>query len=90
MTHSFYAVMGGFTFTMREGSKVYIPDDRDRNQVTLRHEALRFVAEHEPSVIPKLTASAIIDKSNASVFVKIITLFQGKPVIQITCTVDGY
>lgn len=78
MTHSFYAVMGGFTYTLREGSRVYLPDDRNREQLTLRHEALRFVAKYEPSLIPKLTVNAIRDKSKASAFVKIITLFQGK------------
>ncbi|KAF9637973.1 putative major facilitator superfamily [Lasiodiplodia theobromae] len=76
MTHSFYAVMGGFTYTLRDGSRVYLPDDRNREQLTLRHEALRFVAKYEPSLIPKLTVNAIRDKSKASAFVKIITLFQ--------------
>ncbi|KAL1629129.1 hypothetical protein SLS56_005572 [Neofusicoccum ribis] len=76
MTHSFYAVMGGFTFTMREGSRVYMPDDRERRSITLRHEAVRFVAKHEPTLIPKLTVNAIRDKSKASSFVKIVTLFQ--------------
>ncbi|KKY19275.1 hypothetical protein UCDDS831_g05480 [Diplodia seriata] len=79
MTHSFYAVMGGFTYTLREGSRVYLPDDRNREQLTLRHEAVRFVAKYEPSIIPKLTVNAIRDKSKASAFVKIITLFQGEP-----------
>ncbi|OJD31299.1 major facilitator superfamily [Diplodia corticola] len=76
MTHSFYAVMGGFTYTLREGSRVYLPDDRNREQLTLRHEAIRFVAKYEPSIIPKLTVNAIRDKSKASAFVKVITLFQ--------------
>lgn len=76
MAHSWYAVMGGYSYKLKEGSKVYLPDDRGREQLILRDEALRFVAEHEPTVIPNLSVTAILDKSSASTFVKIITLFQ--------------
>ncbi|KUI56207.1 hypothetical protein VP1G_03619 [Cytospora mali] len=76
LTHSWYAVMGGYSYNLRDGSKVHLPDDRGREQLILRDEALRFVAEHEPTVIPKLSETVILDKSGASTFVKIITLFQ--------------
>lgn len=76
MTHSWYAVMGGYSYNLHEGHKVLLPDDRGRKQLILRDEALRFVAQHEPSVIPNLSVTAILDKSSASTFVKIITLFQ--------------
>lgn len=68
--------MGGYSYKLRDGSKVYLPDDHNREQLVLRDEALRFVAEHEPSVIPHLSVLDILDKSSASTFVKMITLFQ--------------
>lgn len=76
MTHSWYAVMGGYSYKLREGPKVFLPDDHNRDQLILRDEALRFVAEHEPNVIPNLTVLDILDKSSSSTFVKIIALFQ--------------
>lgn len=78
MTHSWYAVMGGYCYHLRDGTtgRVHLPDDDGRRELALRDEALRFVAQHEPGVIPRLAASAILDKSSASAFVKIITLFQ--------------
>lgn len=76
MTHSWYAVMGGYSYKLREGPKVFLPDDHNRDQLILRDEALRFVAEHEPSVIPNLSVLDILDKSSSSTFVKIIALFQ--------------
>lgn len=76
MTHSWYAVMGGYCYNLREGPKVHLPDDRGRHQLILRDEALRLVAEHEPNIIPNLSVAAILDKSGASTFVKIVTLFQ--------------
>ncbi|KAJ0114090.1 hypothetical protein J7T55_007924 [Diaporthe amygdali] len=76
LTHSWYAVMGGYSYKLRDGPKVFLPDDHNREQLVLRDEALRFVAEHEPAVIPHLSVLDILDKSSASTFVKIITLFQ--------------
>ncbi|KKY36664.1 hypothetical protein UCDDA912_g03336 [Diaporthe ampelina] len=76
MTHSWYAVMGGYSYKLRDGLKVFLPDDHNRDQLILRDEALRFVAEHEPSVIPQLSVLDIQDKSSSSTFVKIIALFQ--------------
>lgn len=76
MTHSWYAIMGGYCYNLREGSKVYLPDDHGREKLALRDEALQFVAQHEPSIIPKLSVNSIMDKSSAGAFVKVITLFQ--------------
>lgn len=76
MTHSWYAVMGGYSYKLRDGLKVFLPDDHNREQLVLRDEALRFVAEHEPAVIPNLSVLDILDKSSSSTFVKIIALFQ--------------
>ncbi|KAI3394330.1 hypothetical protein diail_2882 [Diaporthe ilicicola] len=76
ITHSWYAVMGGYSYKLRDGPKVYLPDDHNREQLILRDEALRFVAEHEPGVIPRLSDLEILDKSSSSTFVKIIALFQ--------------
>lgn len=76
LTHSWYAVMGGYSYKLRDGVKVFLPDDHNREQLVLRDEALRFVAEHEPAVIPNLSVLDILDKSSSSTFVKIIALFQ--------------
>lgn len=76
MTHSWYAVMGGYTYNLRSGGHIFLPDDRGRQKLALRDEAIRFIAQHEPSVIPRLTVNAIMDKSSAGAFMKVITLFQ--------------
>lgn len=76
MTHSWYAVMGGYCYRLREGSRIYLPDDHGREELALRDEALRFVVEHEPSIVPKLSVDDIADKSSTGAFVKVITLFQ--------------
>lgn len=76
MTHSWYAIMGGYSYNLREGGHIYLPDDHGRQRVVLRDEALRFLAEHEPAIIPNLSVATIQDKSSAGTFVKIIALFQ--------------
>lgn len=76
MTHSWYAVMGGYSYALRSNSQVHLPDDRGRESVTLTASALRFIVQHEPSIIPHLSVAAIMDKSSAGAFIKIITLFQ--------------
>lgn len=68
--------MGGYSYNLRQGARVFLPDDHGRERVVLRDEALRFVAVHEPSVIPRLAEATILDKSGAGTFVKIIALFQ--------------
>lgn len=68
--------MGGYCYNLRDGPKVYLPDDRGREKLALREEALKLVAQHEPSIIPNLSVNAIMDKSSAGAFVKVITLFQ--------------
>lgn len=76
LTHSWYAVMGGYCYHLPEEFRIYLPEGQDRTELALRDEALRFVARNEPSVIPRLTVNTIMDKSTAGAFVKIITLFQ--------------
>lgn len=68
--------MGGYCYHLPEAFRMYLPEGHDRKELALRDEALRFVARNEPSVIPRLTVNAIMDKSTAGAFVKIITLFQ--------------
>lgn len=76
MTHSWYAVMGGYSYALRTNSQTHLPDDRGRDSVTITEAGLGFIAQHEPSIIPHLSVGAIMDKSSAGAFVKIITLFQ--------------
>lgn len=76
MTHSWYAVMGGYSYDLRSNSRIHLPDDRGRESVILTASALRFIVQHEPSIIPHLSVGSIMDKSSAGTFIKIITLFQ--------------
>lgn len=76
LTHSWYAIMGGYSYNLRQGTRVFLPDDQGRQRVVLRDEALRFVAVHAPAAIPPLAEATILDKSSAGTFVKILALFQ--------------
>lgn len=68
--HSFYVVMGGFAFdtTGLPDNKRFLPGDRDR--VTLSAAAVRFLAEHEPSVLPDLSEEELKDRSKANALAK--------------------
>jgi len=76
IVHSFHAVMGGFAF---ETSKVlaedkFLPGSEDR--VAPSPEAVLFLAEHEPDLLPKLSKADILDKSKADYLTKGLVCLQ--------------
>jgi hypothetical protein len=73
MTHSLYAVMGGFAFDT-VNSEDFLPGGRTR--VTLTVNAVMFLAKHAPDLLPNLSEEQIKDKSKAGDFVKILTCLQ--------------
>lgn len=75
MTHSFYAVMGGYaidTSALPDEQK-FLPGSRDR--LTLTPDGLEFLAKQRPDLIPRVSIAEIQDKSKADTFAKgIITV----------------
>jgi len=69
-----YATMGGFVVDTRSLDQKYLPKGRQR--MTLTPEGLKFIAEHTPDLVPDLPESAIIDKSKANAFTKLVTCGQ--------------
>ena len=72
--HSFYAIMGGFAFDTSQAKPNFLPNGRSR--LTLRFEALKYIAEHAPSLIPDLPAEDIRDKSKADSLAKFLVCLQ--------------
>jgi hypothetical protein len=74
--HSFYVVMGGFVFD----SSKYLPQDKflpgHRDRITLSPKGVCFLAEHEPSLLPDLSESEILDKSKANQLAKGLVCLQ--------------
>ena len=72
--HSLYATMGGFAIDTRDLGCDYLPSGRKRMTLTL--DGLKFIAKHDPDLLPDLSASEIMDKSKANMFTKMITIVQ--------------
>jgi len=72
--HSLYSTMGGFAVDTRGLDRSYLPEGRQR--MTLKPEALKFIAKHTPDLLPDLPGSAIVDKSKANAFTKLVTCGQ--------------
>ena len=72
--HSLYALMGGFAFDTSTANPYFLPNGRSR--LTLRLEALKYIAERAPSLIPDLPADAIRDKSKANGLAKSLVCLQ--------------
>ena len=72
--HSLYATMGGFVVDTRDLGLDYLPDGRQRMTLTL--EGLKFIADQTPALLPDLPESAIVDKSKANAFTKLVTCGQ--------------
>lgn len=76
ITHSFYAVMGGYaidTSVVPENQK-FLPGRRDR--LALTPAGLQFLAEQRPDLIPRVSKAEIQDKSKADTFAKSIVTVQ--------------
>ena len=72
--HSLYATMGGFVIDTRDLGLNYLPDGRQRMTLTLH--GLKFIAKRAPHLVPDLPESAIVDKSKANAFTKLVTCGQ--------------
>lgn len=72
--HSLYATMGGFVVDTHGLELNYLPEGRQRMTLTL--EALKFIANWAPDILPDLPESAILDKSKANAFTKFVTCGQ--------------
>ena len=75
VTHSFYAIMGGFAFD-NLSNKTDFPLPQDRTRLTLTPEAVRFLAEFEPHMLPDISEDTIKDKSKSSGIAKVIAFWQ--------------
>ncbi|KAG8424862.1 hypothetical protein J3458_001620 [Metarhizium acridum] len=76
VTHSFFALSGGFAF-----DTTGLPEDQkflpgSRNRVTLNQKAVLLVAKHFPSLLPDISEAAIADKSKANALAKAIACLQ--------------
>ena len=73
-THSFYALMGGFALDARNIEPNIFQNNRRR--MVLSPGGLRFLIDHEPSLLPDLSRAEIQDKSKANNLAKTIVCVQ--------------
>ena len=72
--HSLYATMGGFVVDTQDMAVTYLPFRHKR--LSLTPEGLKFLAACIPDLLPDLPKSAILDKSKANTFTKLLTCGQ--------------
>jgi hypothetical protein len=75
LTHSFYAVMGGFAFD-NLSNKDDFPLPQGRTRLTLSTDGLMFLAEFEPTLVPDISETTIKDKSKSDGIAKVIAFWQ--------------
>lgn len=73
MTHSYYAIMGGFAFDSDVAKQDFLPNGRKR--VTLTSLGVLRLAILTPHLLPDFSISQIRDKSKASNIAKTIVYF---------------
>lgn len=74
MTHSMYAVMGGFAIDTSNAETEYLPNGRQ--SMTLTTKGLEFVAKYDPGLLSNTPESEIQDKSKANAFTKALAYTQ--------------
>ena len=74
MTHSFYAVMGGFAFDTSNAEPNFLPNHRSRLCISVY--GLSYIALKAPELIPDIAETQIKDKSKADGLAKIIVCLQ--------------
>lgn len=74
MTHSMYAVMGGFAIDTSSARPSYLP--KGRKKMILTVEGLKFIAKYDPALFPNIRGPEIEDKSKADFFAKCLTCLQ--------------
>ncbi|ORY16123.1 hypothetical protein BCR34DRAFT_476852 [Clohesyomyces aquaticus] len=75
LTHSFYAIMGGFVIDLSK-ERIEFLADKKHTRLTLNISALLWVAEWGPDVIPDLAEGEIQDKSKANGLAKTLVFLQ--------------
>jgi hypothetical protein len=73
-THSHYALMGGYVYDMSKLPINIAPQQASR--LTLTINAILYLAEHEPHLIPDISDEDIRDKSKADAFTKTLVCLQ--------------
>ncbi|KAK4450426.1 hypothetical protein QBC34DRAFT_437265 [Podospora aff. communis PSN243] len=80
MIHSYFAVMGGFAVQISDEELNFFPlkaDGKERHKrLSLSPDALLYLEEHLPGIVPDLSRSFIEDKSKGSILAKSIVCFQ--------------
>ncbi len=74
MTHSFYAIMGGFTFDTSDAEPNFLPKHRSRLCISVN--GLSYIAKKAPELIPDIAEKQIKDKSKADSLAKFIVCLQ--------------
>lgn len=74
MTHSFYAIMGGFAFDTSDAKPNFLPNHRSR--LCISANGLEYIAEKAPELIPDIAEKHIKDKSKADSLAKFLVCLQ--------------
>ena len=74
MTHSFYAIMGGFAFDTSDAEPNFLPNHRSRLCISVY--GLSYIAMKAPELIPDIAEKQIKDKSKADSLAKFIVCLQ--------------
>ena len=74
MTHSFYAIMGGFAFDTSDAEPNFLPNHRSRLCISVY--GLSYIAMKAPELIPDIAEKQIKDKSKANSLAKFIVCLQ--------------
>ena len=74
MTHSFYAIMGGFAFDTSDAEPNFLPNHRSR--LCISAYGLSYIAKKAPELIPDVAEKQIRDKSKADSLAKFIVCLQ--------------
>lgn len=74
MTHSFYAIMGGFAFDTSDANPNFLPNHRSRLCISVY--GLSYIAKKAPGLIPDIAEKDIKDKSKADSLAKFIVCLQ--------------
>ena len=74
MTHSFYAIMGGFAFDTSDAEPNFLPNHRSRLCISVC--GLSYIVKKAPELIPDIAEKQIKDKSKADSLAKFIVCLQ--------------
>lgn len=75
-THGFFGTMGGFALDISDNDPTFLPLSKGRTRVTLLPDALEYLAQYRPDLIPDISADYIRDKSKANQLAKALVCVQ--------------